>query len=336
MTGALMGRCKERLDAACADLTVYAFKMSDEPVSSKYNFQMSGVKFNGAEYAKRSAEAKVIINNEDLILSFKLNITENLPIIAIPLELLNCNNPYKNVKYQVTYDNITYSVILSFIPCGIGNDKSDNYILIIPIMVKNSTFKYIVKYSEYLIMFNEQKIKIRLPKITENGTALDLMPFFILPRRIYPSFIYIKAIELYKNGTMSQRQVAEEIRKEFKLKKFSASTVSRVFNSASKDISSKPLDAYNVDTNIITSQKSSSESDLSKDCHIASINSCQKNRFNVAIKIETVNSFFNSLPKLIFSGGLIINFKLFMMTLFDKFSKHFLIPLPRSQPKSTG
>jgi hypothetical protein len=60
--------------------------------------------------------------------------------------------------------------------------------------------------------------------------SIIILPDYIWPGRKYPVFVYIYAIWLYSSNTgISQRAVAEEVRKKFGLPDFSHSTVGRIF-----------------------------------------------------------------------------------------------------------
>lgn len=57
-----------------------------------------------------------------------------------------------------------------------------------------------------------------------------VIPWYLIPGRPYPIQVYLYACALYSsNPEMGQRAVAEATRKEFELKKFSHSTLSRSF-----------------------------------------------------------------------------------------------------------
>lgn len=64
-----------------------------------------------------------------------------------------------------------------------------------------------------------------------------IIPYWLLRTRKYALQVYIYAINLYSTESgISQRRVAEEVRKKFDLKTFSHSTVCRVFKALEKDL----------------------------------------------------------------------------------------------------
>ena len=70
-----------------------------------------------------------------------------------------------------------------------------------------------------------------------NGDKAILIPYYLIPGRKYPIYVYIYAIELYcSNPKISQRKAAEETKKRFNLEKFSHTTVGRAFKALEKSI----------------------------------------------------------------------------------------------------
>jgi len=67
-----------------------------------------------------------------------------------------------------------------------------------------------------------------------------IIPAFLLPHRVYPTYVYAFAISLYSsNPQLSQRKVAEETRKEFDLETFAHTTVGRAMKALSETLTEK-------------------------------------------------------------------------------------------------
>ena len=65
-----------------------------------------------------------------------------------------------------------------------------------------------------------------------------IIPAFLLPHRIYPTYVYAFAINLYSsNPELSQRKVAEETRKKYDLETFAHTTIGRAMKTLANALS---------------------------------------------------------------------------------------------------
>jgi hypothetical protein len=131
------------------------------------------------------------------------------------------------------------------------------------------------------------------------------------------------ALELYGNGDLTLRQVAEVIRVKFNLPSFSASTVSRALKKTLSVANDENLATKNGDKN--ADENNNEHNDTYKCETKIADNICKQKRQTSAIKIKDIKSLFETYPKVSFVEGKIENLMLFVKTWYDKFSKHFLI-----------
>ncbi|MDR1914456.1 MAG: hypothetical protein LBQ68_08265 [Clostridiales bacterium] len=168
---------------------------------------------------------KFIFNNNNL---HSICISEFVPVIRIPDDLLKPDGKSK-ITYNLTTNNIKYIIICTEIKAA----KSD-YILLVPTFTININdyYRYKSKIREYKFKIFNTIYEVSCPDITitelETIKREIYIPIFMSARRHYPIYVYLYAIDLYCRGNISQRKVAEIIRKEFKIERFSHSTISRV------------------------------------------------------------------------------------------------------------
>lgn len=86
----------------------------------------------------------------------------------------------------------------------------------------------IKKKKRYLMIIHQRKIIIECPILRLNDGRYQLiLPSFKLPNRPYPIFVYLYAVALYLSSKDSMRLTAQKVIKEFSLKTFSHTTISR-------------------------------------------------------------------------------------------------------------
>ena len=74
--------------------------------------------------------------------------------------------------------------------------------------------------------------------LSTEGTAVIVVPDFLIPGRKYPIFVYLHAISLYSsNPAMGQREAAEKTRKLFGLATFAHTTLGRALKKMHQTIS---------------------------------------------------------------------------------------------------
>ena len=87
--------------------------------------------------------------------------------------------------------------------------------------IKERIYKITIGHRQYEVICSE------IWKKDESEHSL-IIPAFLIPRRPYPIYVYIYAINLYSSDKkQSQRDVAEKTKKYFGLKTFSHTTIQR-------------------------------------------------------------------------------------------------------------
>ena len=90
---------------------------------------------------------------------------------------------------------------------------------------------FAVTYHSQKISYNYKTVTITYPKAhnAESGMSIYLIPWFLLPKRSYPVFVYVYAIWHYHNqkGKKSLKKSAAAAAKLFGIRKFNKSTLSR-------------------------------------------------------------------------------------------------------------
>jgi len=87
--------------------------------------------------------------------------------------------------------------------------------------IKERIYKITIGHRQYEVICSE------IWKKDESEHCL-IIPAFLIPRRPYPIYVYIYAINLYSSDKkQSQRDVAEKTKKYFGLKTFSHTTIQR-------------------------------------------------------------------------------------------------------------
>jgi hypothetical protein len=91
-----------------------------------------------------------------------------------------------------------------------------------------------VKCPVFKINVTDSKEKAELT-ISETTTEkmIRYLPSFLIPRKKYPTYVYLYAIQYYLTNDISMRKVAERVCAKFNLKTFSHSTISRILNKLS-------------------------------------------------------------------------------------------------------
>ena len=101
--------------------------------------------------------------------------------------------------------------------------------------IKERIYKITIGHRQYEVICSE------IWKKDETEHCL-IIPAFLIPRRSYPIYVYIYAINLYSSDTkQSQRDVAEKTKKYFGLKTFSHTTVGRAVKALSKNLTENAM-----------------------------------------------------------------------------------------------
>jgi len=89
----------------------------------------------------------------------------------------------------------------------------------------------LVCYHRYHIEYRRFEHEVVCPEyMTEDGTCVVVIPWFLIPGRPYPIQVYLYASDLYSaKPNIGQRAVSEATRVKFNLKTFSHTTVGRSF-----------------------------------------------------------------------------------------------------------
>jgi hypothetical protein len=100
-----------------------------------------------------------------------------------------------------------------------------------------------VKCPVFKIKVTESKEKMEIPitseKITETSrettteAMIRYLPSFLIPRKKYPTYVYLYAVQYYLTNDISMRKVALHVCAKFNIKRFSHSTISRILNKLS-------------------------------------------------------------------------------------------------------
>ena len=95
---------------------------------------------------------------------------------------------------------------------------------------------------EYALVLGRIEYEVICLEVWKKGDKEHslIIPAFLLPRRIYPTYVYAFAINLYSsNSQLGQRKVAEETRKKFDLETFAHTTVGRAMKALSETLTEK-------------------------------------------------------------------------------------------------
>jgi hypothetical protein len=95
------------------------------------------------------------------------------------------------------------------------------------------------KAREYQLTTEHGKNDVVCMEIWKKGDKEHslIIPSFLIPKRNYPIYVYIFAINLYSsNPKLGQRKVAKETRKEFNLKTFAHTTVGRAMKTLAETL----------------------------------------------------------------------------------------------------
>lgn len=313
----------------------YTIKMPNDEQYKKDTYHIRGISIFDKQQADEKAQISIYINNKN-IFSSDIDINNELSAYAFPAGIFNSDNQHKNVKLIINYNEKVFNIYVAFLPCPLNNLILDDYILLIPMAVKNKTEKHKIKYSMYTILFDGTYIKISCPNIIINGKSNIYKPDFIIPRRPYPVWVYIYAIYLYKNVGLTLREAAEEVKKKYELEKFSYSSLSRIVMTAFNDILTD--DKYKIlYENLLADWQESKIKKISenKTKSSALAGQSQKLAAKMNIKKNIINNFLHTLPKEIYSDDQINNYMMFTKAWYHKFSKHFLISSANSKIYAT-
>lgn len=107
---------------------------------------------------------------------------------------------------------------------------------------KYLAYKIIIKGRERIIKCPVFKIQERNCKEVSEGKLsttpekmIRCLPSFLIPRKKYPTYVYLYAIQYYLMNKISMRKVAEHVRSKFNLESFSHSTISRILKKFSHE-----------------------------------------------------------------------------------------------------
>jgi hypothetical protein len=304
--------------------TVYAFQLNDE---SKIDCQYDGldaIKISNDFNIEEQVSIKIYINSKTQYQTYNHNKDNFLPIIACPTSILDQNNSLKDINYIINCNNYNLRVHFYVLPCHSSNNESSEYIFLIPIIIMNYNDKYSIKYTTYYLYFIDRFINFTCPKITHNGISKIYKPYFILPRRVYPIWIYLKAVSLYDQGDITLQGVVDKIRQLFNIQKFNKSTLSRAIKSMRNDIIKNKIEQINTNATDTHDLILGREDSVTQD----SVNAREKTISDAMAKphalAETLMTFGHS----VFHRGEIVSQKKLAASWFAKFSKHlFLTPL---------
>ena len=304
--------------------TVYAFQLNDE---SKIDWQYDGfdpIKISNDFNIEDQVSINIYINSKTLYQTYKHNKDDFLPIIACTTSMLDQNNGLKDINYIIKCNNYNFQVHFFVLPCHSINNESSQYIFLIPIVIMNDNHKYSIKYATYYLYFIDRFIVFTCPKIIHNGTSKIYKPYFILPRRVYPIWVYLKAVSLYDQGDITLQGVVDKIRQLFNISKFNKSTLSRAIKSMRNDIIKISIEQINTNATNMHDLILGREDSITQD----SVNAREKTISYAMAKpralAETLATFGHS----VFHRGEIVSQKKLAASWFAKFSKHlFLTPL---------
>jgi len=113
--------------------------------------------------------------------------------------------------------------------CGIDKNYLDN-------IYKHCLFSN--KFKEYKIIFGYREYTLKCPIIIDgNSKRIALVPSLKIPRKKYPTYVYLYAVALYLSSKVSMRKVCKEVKRIFGLESFSHSTLSRTIKKLANNIS---------------------------------------------------------------------------------------------------
>jgi hypothetical protein len=143
--------------------------------------------------------------------------------ISIPRDLLGQGGNKPKIIYKMIIKHIEYIV-----HC-IEIWKGDDNLLLIPAIVteKSESLERKVRQRSHTFFFGRLKYEARCPVTIEGNEKCVHMPLFLAARRRHPLYAYLSALELFSKG-YSLRQVAEKVKGQHGLAKFSYSTVRRL------------------------------------------------------------------------------------------------------------
>jgi hypothetical protein len=107
---------------------------------------------------------------------------------------------------------------------------------------KYLSYKLIIKGIEvsfkcpvFRITVADCKEKTAISTTTESTPTVMIryLPSFLIPRKKYPTYVYLYAVQYYLMNDISMRKVALHVCAKFNLKSFSHSTISRILNKLS-------------------------------------------------------------------------------------------------------
>ena len=97
---------------------------------------------------------------------------------------------------------------------------------------------------EFIIIEKHRRISLICPEFRNEAKGLEaivIIPDFFVPRRPYPVYVYLYAIDLYSSSPdKGQRWAAEETRKRFGLPTFAHTTLGRALKSFVRMIAGNP------------------------------------------------------------------------------------------------
>ena len=105
----------------------------------------------------------------------------------------------------------------------------------------------------YKLQYQYKEFTIICPEFRNAASGAEpivMLPDFLVPKRPYPIYVYLYAIDLYStNPDMGQREVAEATRERFGLESFAHTTLGRALKAFVHNVQAveKPTEAYPSD-----------------------------------------------------------------------------------------
>jgi hypothetical protein len=147
-----------------------------------------------------------------------------IPSLLIPNDIASTNINSKRDKYYIFIDDIRLEILCYRIY------SDDGYTLYIPIYIidNKEVDTKIYKYYFKDYYFYDHNYTFAYPIIIKNASKEEFKPYFIDKKRRHPKQIYEEAERQYlEDNIKSQRDVAENIKKEFGIARFDHSILSR-------------------------------------------------------------------------------------------------------------
>jgi hypothetical protein len=216
----------------------YQIDISNNDYIHEFNPINNTFAINNFNNVGENIRVEIFINSKHPYISIDLPKDSILPGFAVPVSLDDHLDTFKNIKYIIN-NNGHISKVLCIYSYGFFRNEtlSNQYVIIIPTIVKNKKDGISnIKRSKYYISINNTLVKFSCPNILKDNKRSIFIPFFIIPRKHYPIWVYMHALYLYISTAKSQRDVLKDIKLHYKYSFFSIATLSRTFNSSFNDI----------------------------------------------------------------------------------------------------